>query len=65
MEKHFHDTFVADEDQVWLTTHHLEGDAYQWWACIRDDPTIYFVAIAWPRFKKMLAMAYFPASVKR
>lgn len=29
MEKLFHDTFVNEQDQVWLTIHYLDGEAYR------------------------------------
>ena len=35
MEKLFRDTFVEERDRVWLATHHLDGDAYQWWGTSR------------------------------
>ncbi len=57
MEKLFHETVISDDDRVWFATHHLEGDAYRWWAHVRDDTTIDLAATTWPRFKEMLALA--------
>lgn len=28
MEKLFHDTFVKEQDRVWLAMHYLDGEAY-------------------------------------
>ncbi len=55
MKKLFHDTYVSDGDRVWLATHHLE----------RTFGSTDLAVITWPRCKEMLAIGYFPASVKR
>nr|CAD1821757.1 unnamed protein product [Ananas comosus var. bracteatus] len=65
MEKLFHDTFVEERDRVWLTTHHLDGEAYRGWMDIRDNPNMDLSAITWRWFKELLMSKYFPESVKR
>lgn len=48
-----------------MATHHLEGEAYQWWAGVWDDPDTNLAAITWKKFKELLSLTYFPQSVKR
>lgn len=42
----------------------LDGETYQWWADIHDDPNTDLVAITWKKFKELLLLTYSPQSVK-
>lgn len=44
---------------MWLATHHLECEAYQWWINIRDDPDTDMAAMSWIKFKELLSLTYF------
>nr|CAD1833014.1 unnamed protein product [Ananas comosus var. bracteatus] len=65
IEKLFRDTLVEERDQVWLATHHLDGEAYRWWLDLQENPSTDLAAISWKKFKELLLTHYFPTSVKR
>nr|CAD1822995.1 unnamed protein product [Ananas comosus var. bracteatus] len=65
MEKLFRDTFMEERDQVWLATHHLDGEAYRWWLDLQENPSTDLAAITWKRIKELLLAHYFQTSVKR
>nr|CAD1839620.1 unnamed protein product [Ananas comosus var. bracteatus] len=65
MEKLFRDTFMEERDRIWLTTHHLDSEAYCWWLDLQENSSTDLAAISWKKFKELLLAHYFPTSVKR